>query len=331
MISKIGPFEVLELVGRGAMGSVYRALDPLIGRLVAIKVIRLIGYNDGDEAAFLKDRLFREAKAAGRLSHPGIVTIYQVGTYEDQAYIAMEYIDGPTLQQRLGSEPSAPPAFFRRVLTETAAALDYAHGCGVVHRDVKPANIMIAASGAVKVTDFGIAKTMLGHTQTQTGTILGTPFYMSPEQVEGKPLDGRSDQFALAVLAYEMLTGRKPFQADQVTSICYQIVHAEPLSPRDINPELGQDVATILKKGLAKDPAERFRTCSEFATTLVHAYERAFQEARTREQENVTHAAISEARQARRSAHRRIGISFRKHWPAIGALLGAVVVTAIIF
>ena len=273
MLAKIGHFDILELLGRGAMGSVYRAIDPIIGRSVAIKLIRLIGYNDGEEAAFLKERLFKEAKAAGSLSHPGIVTIYQVGTQDDQAFIVMEYIDGATLESRLVEDTPADAPFLSRVLLETAAALDYAHQRGIVHRDIKPANIMLTGSGSVKITDFGIAKTLLGHTVTQSGMILGTPFYMSPEQVQGQVLDGRSDQFALAVIAYQMLTGRKPFQGEQVTSICYQIVHAEPPPIADIKPDLSPAAARVLHRGLEKNPAKRFPTCAEFATALIQACE----------------------------------------------------------
>lgn len=270
-MAKIGHFEILELVGRGSMGAVYRAVDPVIGRLVAIKVIRLFGYNDGEEAAYLKERLFQEARAAGGLSHPGIVTVHQLGTQDDQAYIVMEYIDGPTLESRLTEGTPAVPELRSRVLLEVAAALDYAHQRGVVHRDIKPLNIMLTAGGAVKITDFGIAKTLLGRTVTQTGMVLGTPFYMSPEQVQGRPLDGRSDQFALAVMAYQLLTGTKPFKGDHVTSICYQIVHTEPPSLADLSPSVPDAVARVLHRGLEKDPAKRFPTCSEFAAALIDA------------------------------------------------------------
>src|SRR5262249_44673276 len=152
---------------------------------------------------------------------------------DEQAYIAMEFVDGPTLEAHMASERASDEALRSRILLESASALDYAHQRGIVHRDIKPANLMLTGpesgrAGAVKITDLGIAKTLLGHTMTKTGVVLGTPYYMSPEQIQGKELDGRSDQFALGVMAYQMLTGRKPFQGEHVTSICYQIVHADP-------------------------------------------------------------------------------------------------------
>jgi serine/threonine-protein kinase len=275
MLTKLGPFEVLEVIGRGGMGTVYRGIDPIIGRPVAIKVIRLLGYNDGEEQAWLKDRLFREARTAGSLRHPGIVTIYHVGEEQDVAYIAMEFVDGPTLHQILDQEPPRDSAMLCRILSETAAALDYAHARGLVHRDIKPANIMVNADGVTKVTDFGIAKTTIGQTATKTGMILGTPYYMSPEQIRGNTLDGRSDQFALAVVSYEIFTGRRPFQAEQPTSICYQIIHEEPMSPEDLNPALGAEVAEVIKKGLAKEPEGRYSTCTEFTAVLSTALSKA--------------------------------------------------------
>ena len=271
MLTKLGPFQILEVIGRGGMGTVYRGIDPMIGRPVAVKVIRLVGYYDNDEQEWLRDRLFREARAAGSLSHPSIVTIYQVGEEQDVAYIAMEFVDGPSLESILAADGPRDKTTLCRILCEAGAALDYAHRRGLVHRDIKPANIMLTASGLTKVTDFGIAKTMLGQTATKTGMILGTPFYMSPEQIRGKTLDGRSDQFALAVIAYEIFTGRKPFEADQLTSVCYQIIHEEPLSPEDVSPGVGGELAAVVKRGLAKDADARYASCSEFAEALQAA------------------------------------------------------------
>ena len=268
MANTIAGFDVFELVGRGGMGSVYRALDPLIGRTVAIKVIRLVGYNNQDEAAYLKERLFKEARAAGSLSHPSIATVYQAGCEADIAFIAMEYIDGPTLEAKLALGQRAQHTDLLRTLRDTAAALDYAHQRGIIHRDIKPSNIMSTAAGLTKVTDFGIAKTMLGHTHTQEGQLLGTPFYMSPEQIQGKRLDGRSDQFALAVVAYEAFTGNRPFLADSITNLCYQIVHAEPICPNDLDCNLPPDALLAFKRALKKDPSKRFATCTEFISQL---------------------------------------------------------------
>jgi serine/threonine protein kinase len=200
VLTKLGPFQILEVIGRGGMGTVYRGIDPIIGRAVAVKIIRLVGYHDSDEQEWLRDRLFREARAAGSLCHPNIVTIYQVGEEQDLAYIAMEFVDGATLESVLVTEGAKDKAMLCRILCETAAALDYAHRRGLVHRDIKPTNIMLTGSGQTKVTDFGIAKTMLGQTATKTGMVLGTPFYMSPEQIRGTKLDGPSDQFALAAV-----------------------------------------------------------------------------------------------------------------------------------
>jgi len=270
VLTKLDQFEILEVIGRGGMGTVYRGIDPLIGRAVAIKVIRLVGYKDKDEQSWLKERLFREARAVGRLNHPGIVTIYQVAEEQDIGYIAMEFVDGPNLQEILAREEKDRPALCR-IIAETAAALDYAHQRGLVHRDIKPANLMVTAAGVTKVTDFGIAKTMLGQTATKNGMLIGTPYYMSPEQIMGQPLDGRSDQFALAVIAYEMFTGRKPFHAEQITSVCYQILHEEPLSPEDVNPCIGAEVATVIKRGLAKHAVDRYPTCTQFAEDLLAA------------------------------------------------------------
>ena len=232
-MDRIGRYKIVRELGRGAMGVVYHAIDPNIGRPVAIKTIQLGDVRKPEEQKRLRERLFREARSAGILSHPGIVTIYDVEQQGDLAYIAMEYVDGPTLDQVLCEPRTArPPSRMFSILGQTAAALDYAHHKGIVHRDIKPANIMIAADGTAKITDFGIAKITTSEHLTMTGSIVGTPHYMSPEQVQGQPMDGRSDQFSLAVIAYEMLTGEKPYTGEHLTTVVYKIVAEEPVPCR---------------------------------------------------------------------------------------------------
>ncbi len=253
------------------MGVVYHAIDPNIGRPVAIKTINLATVLKPDEQERMRERLFREARSAGILSHPGIVTIYDVEQQGDLAYIAMEYVDGPTLDQLLSQPEAMPPDRMFSILAQTAVALDYAHGKGIVHRDVKPANIMIAANGTAKITDFGIAKITASEQFTMTGSIVGTPHYMSPEQVQGQAVDGRSDQFSLAVIAFEMLTGEKPYTGEHLTTVVYKIVAEEPPSPHRINSSLGAAIETVLKKGLAKKPDGRYASCTEFTEALEQA------------------------------------------------------------
>ncbi len=269
-MEKIGRYAVIGELGRGAMGVVYRAQDPAIGRTVAIKTIRLSDFTDPAERDRLKDRLFREAQSAGILSHPGIVTIYDIAEDGHLAYIFMEFVNGPSLDKIL-SEPK-PPAreAIISVWRQTAAALDYAHKKGIVHRDIKPANIMLHEDGTAKITDFGIAK-IVSQNMTQAGTMMGTPSYMSPEQVQGKPVDGRADQFALAVIAYEMLTGEKPFVAEYLPTLLYKLVAEEPAAPQRLNPTLAAEVEAVLRKGLGKKPEDRYSTCSEFILSLEEA------------------------------------------------------------
>jgi len=253
------------------MGVVYHAIDPNIGRPVAIKTIQLGEKRTADEQERLRERLFREARSAGILSHPGIVTIYDVEQQDDLAYIAMEYVDGPTVDQWLAEQRSVPPEWMFSILAQTASALDYAHQKGIVHRDIKPANIMIAADGTAKITDFGIAKITASEQFTMTGSIVGTPHYMSPEQVQGQAVDGRSDQFSLGVIAFEMLTGEKPFTGEHLTTVVYKIVAEEPVPPHRLNPTLGGPIDAALRRALAKKPEGRYRTCREFAEALEKA------------------------------------------------------------
>ncbi|MGE5570972.1 MAG: protein kinase domain-containing protein [Rhodospirillales bacterium] len=267
----IGRYQILGELGRGAMGIVYRALDPAINRPVAIKTIRLAEFTDEAERERLRDRLFREAQSAGILSHPNIVTVYDVGEQDDVTYIAMEFVNGPSLEKVLLNPEPPEPQKVISILQQTAAALDFAHKKGIVHRDIKPANIMLDEEGVAKITDFGVAKITQSQQMTQTGTVLGTPNYMSPEQVQGKAVDGRADQFSLAVAAYEMLTGEKPFAAEQLTTVLYKIVSEEPLPPHHLNPSLGWAVAMVLSRAMSKDPAKRYPTCTEFINALEAA------------------------------------------------------------
>jgi serine/threonine-protein kinase len=270
-MDRIGRYKIVRELGRGAMGVVYHAIDPNIGRPVAIKTINLGAVLKPDEQERMRERLFREARSAGILSHPGIVTIYDVEQQGDLAYIAMEYVDGPTLDQLLGEPQALAPERMFSILGQTAVALDYAHGKGIVHRDVKPANIMIAADGTAKIADFGIAKITASEQFTMTGSIVGTPHYMSPEQVQGQPVDGRSDQFSLAVIAFEMLTGEKPYTGEHLTTVVYKIVAEEPPAPHRINSTLGSAIEAVVRKGLSKRPDGRYATCQEFTEALEKA------------------------------------------------------------
>jgi len=270
-MDRIGRYKIVRELGRGAMGVVYHAIDPNIGRPVAIKTIQLGAVRQPEEQDRLRERLFREARSAGILSHPGIVTIYDVEQQGDLAYIAMEYVDGPTLDQMLSrSEPISGTQMFS-ILGQTAVALDFAHQKGIVHRDIKPANIMLTGDGTAKITDFGIAKINTSEQLTMTGSIVGTPHYMSPEQVQGLAVDGRSDQFSLAVIAYEMLTGEKPYTGEHLTTVVYKIVAEEPVGPQRLNPTLGGSMDAALRKALSKKPDQRYRTCVEFLDALEHA------------------------------------------------------------
>jgi serine/threonine protein kinase len=268
----IGRYRIIGELGRGAMGVVYHATDPAIGRSVAIKTIRIRDINDTQQRLKLRERLFREARSAGVLSHPNIVTIYDMDEIDGLAYIAMAYVNGPTLEKILAAQAPLSGAVMLRMLRQAASALDYAHARGIVHRDVKPANIMTDEDGAVKITDFGIAKiTAVQNNLTETMMVVGTPNYMSPEQVQGLTVDGRSDQFSLAVVAYEILTGERPFSGDHLSTVVYRIVSEEPPEPQQINPTLTPQIDDVLRRGLAKNAADRFPNCSSFVGALEMA------------------------------------------------------------
>ncbi|MBT8339739.1 MAG: serine/threonine protein kinase, partial [Desulfatitalea sp.] len=256
-----GRYQLVKELGHGAMGTVYLGRDPKINREVAIKTLDYTEV-ETDELPDIKARFFREAEAAGKLSHPNIVSIYDVGEEHDMAYIAMELLQGETLDHYCKNEHLQP---FDRVLTiiaEVAAALAYAHGQGVIHRDIKPANIMLLADGRAKVTDFGIAR-VVDASQTRTGVILGSPNYMSPEQVSCDKLDGRSDLFSMGIVLYELLAGAKPFKGDSISTILYAINHNAHTPIAEHRTGVPPCCETIVNKLLAKKPARRYKSADE--------------------------------------------------------------------
>ena len=267
-IAKLGRYEVVSELGKGAMGVVYLAKDPVIGRLVAIKTIRATG-NDEDDTEEFRERFVREAQTAGILSHPNIVTIHDIGEDAETqtSFIAMEYIEGKNLKMLLGEKTKFPFEQISEMIAEIAEALDYAHRKGIIHRDVKPANVIITTDGKVKITDFGIAK-IASSNLTTTGQFLGTPNYMSPEQVSGAPVDGRSDLFSLGVVLYELLTSKKPFQGDNLTAISYKIVHEDFTPPADLAPGVPIDFNDIVARAMAKDPWNRYQRGKDLALAL---------------------------------------------------------------
>lgn len=265
--STLGRYRVLKELGRGAMGVVYLGKDPTIQRFVAIKTMRLDKIDAADKLQEIKTRFFREAESTGRLSHPNIVTIYDAGEEDHLVYIAMELLQGSTLKEWTHTPNLMAVSKLLPILATVADAMDYAHRQGVVHRDIKPANIMLTTDHVVKVMDFGIA-TMASSARTKTETVLGTPTYMSPEQIAGKKVDGRSDVYSLGVVMFELLTGHPPFRADNLPALLYAITHTPPLRLSAVRanlPPLIQDVVTC---ALQKDPVRRYRTGGEFAQAL---------------------------------------------------------------
>ncbi len=264
----LGRYQVEKELGKGAMGVVYLGRDPKIGRVVAIKTLALAQEFEADELTEVKERFFREAETAGRLSHPNIVTIYDAGEEHDLCYIAMELLKGEDLV------PYTKPDKLLRVdkvlslVARVADALGYAHKQGVVHRDVKPANVMYdPASDSVKVTDFGIAR-LTDSSKTKTGMVLGTPSFMSPEQLAGKKIDGRSDLFSLAGTLYQLLCGKLPFEGESMAQLMFKIANEAPPDVRSINPKVPPGIVAFLERAMVKDPDQRFQTGEAFAQAL---------------------------------------------------------------
>ncbi len=271
----LGRYELDAEIGRGAMGLVYQAHDPKIDRVVAIKTISLFSQEIEDEKEF-RERFFLEAKAAGRLSHPGIVTIFDVGEEPEthEPYIVMEFVSGQPLNKILAvnnRKLALGPAL--QITQEIAEALNYAHSQGVVHRDVKPANILITMEGHVKIADFGIAKLNQG-LMTMPGQVLGSPAYMAPEQLSGEYADARSDLFSLGVILYSMLTGFRPFQGNSAATVSYKVVNRDPLPVTSFDSEFPAELDRLVSRAIAKDPEQRFQSGAEMAQEIQRLRER---------------------------------------------------------
>ncbi len=269
MIETLGRYIIDGELGQGAMGTVYKARDPMLDRVVAIKTISL--NLPKDEVAEYEARFYQEAKAAGQLSHPNIVTIYDIGKSEDLAYMAMEFLEGRELRDLLASNTSIPIDQALDIGAQVADGLYYAHERQVVHRDVKPGNVMVLSNGLIKITDFGIARMRNNEVKTMTGMILGSPKYMSPEQVAGKRADHRSDIFSVGVVIYEMLTGASPFVADNIHGVMYQTLNFNPPAPKTLNPDLPQVINYIVAKVLSKNLDDRYQSAQDLANDLRQA------------------------------------------------------------
>ena len=265
-VNTLGRYEILSELGQGAMGVVYKARDPMLDRIVAIKTINLT--LPKEELAEYEARFYQEAKAAGGLSHRNIVTIHDIGRSERVAYMAMEFLEGQELRRLMQAHAPIAIAQALGIGAQVAEGLQFAHDCGIIHRDIKPANIMVLKDGLVKITDFGIARMRTNEVKTITGIILGSPKYMSPEQVSGKRADSRSDVFSLGVVLYEMLTGTSPFVADNIHGVMYQTMNFNPPAPRTLNPELPDVLNFIVAKALAKNLDNRYQKAGDLSHDL---------------------------------------------------------------
>lgn len=266
----LGRYEILAEIGRGGMGVVYRARDPKIDRFVAIKTISLFGQEPEDEREY-RERFVFEARAAGRLSHPGIVTIFDVGEEPENhaPYIVMEYVTGESLRKLLAAEnKKIPVKITLRLVQELAEALHYAHSQGVIHRDIKPSNALVTPEWHAKIADFGIAKLNLAQL-TIPGQLLGSPAYMSPEQLSGEGVDSRSDLFSLGVILYTMITGHRPFQGNSATTVCFKVVNRDPIPVTSFDADLPAELDEIIMRAMAKNPADRFQSGAEMAEVIA--------------------------------------------------------------
>jgi len=263
-MEKIGRYEIMEETGRGGMGIVYKAHDPMIGRSVCIKLISLPNHIKGKKREDVLRRFRREAQAAGRLSHPNILTIYDVGEDNGLPFIAMELLSGKTLEKHLEEKGRLSIEEAKGILAQACNGLEFAHSHGVVHRDIKPSNIFLMDSGQVKVMDFGIA-ILPDSEATDTSHILGSPSYIAPEYVRGDTVDHRADIFSLGVVLYQILTGEKPFRGENMAAILQKIVAEDPVPPSQLRPSLPGGCDIVSLKALQKDPAKRYQRATEMA------------------------------------------------------------------
>lgn len=268
-MASLGRYEILQEIGRGGEGVVFLAVDPSIDRKVAIKTLPIAE----DPTGALRAKLRQEAKSTARLSHPNIVTVYEFAEQDQLAYIVMEYVPGKSLAAAFEAGESFDYPTVCKLLMQAAEALDHAHAEGVVHRDIKPENLMLHSRGGMKIADFGIAKVLddVGGAKTKTGVVRGTPYYLSPEQIDLKGVSGKSDQFALGVVAYQWLTGHRPFEGESCTELLTKILTKDPLPVSAYKDSLGERVTIALMKALAKDPANRYANCCEFVSELSYA------------------------------------------------------------
>jgi serine/threonine protein kinase len=310
----IGKYKLVRVIGEGGMGRVYEAIDPVIGRRVAIKTISLNVVTDAET----RSRFFREAQAAGRLSHPNLITIHDIGDSEGTPYIVMEFLEGMDLNHKIRQERLSYDAKLQ-IMIDVCEGLSFAHGHDIIHRDIKPANIFITTHGRAKILDFGLARGALSDV-TQTGKILGTPNYMSPEQIRGDDVDHRSDIFATGVVFYELLSGRKAFEGDSIPTTLYKVLETQPQPVHLLDDQLPATLSTVIERALAKDRLARFQTSSEMLEAVLHAHGRT-----TPVERSALHTLPAAAAAA--APTREITAPARRGWPpvAVWAIAGVAI------
>ena len=304
-LTKAGRYDLREELGRGAMGVVFHGFDPMIGRDVAVKTLRLSEAGTGLTREELIGRFQTEARAAGLLTHPNIVVVFDAGEEGGLFYITMEFVEGRSLQSLIDAHQPFPVPRVLKLMEQVCSALDFAHQHNVVHRDIKPANLMLTPDDTVKITDFGTAK-ILQFGTAQTAHVMGTPSYMSPEQVKGTPVDGRSDIFSLGVILYELMTGEKPFPGQNITTVIYKIINEEPIPPRSLDSSIHPGLSAVISRALAKDPNARYQSCHELLNALKNYHEIVSPEATVRMASANSQPATTGSRSSSQSRPQRI-------------------------